>query len=70
MAPGESNWSFSQFDSALGKTLDINQKAFDTAVAQGFGDVSGLDILAPVIAVVIVFLAFAGLRPRLREYTF
>ncbi len=70
MAPGESNWSFSQFDNALGKTLDINQKAFDTAVAQGFGDVGGLDILSPVIAVVIVFLTFAGLRPRLREYAF
>ena len=68
MAPGDSNWAFSQFDSALDKTIAINQKAFDTAVTQGFDDVKGLDILAPIIALVIVVLAFFGLRPRLHEY--
>ena len=28
MKPGDSNWAFSQFDKALGHTIDINQAAF------------------------------------------
>src|SRR5262249_33716624 len=68
LAPGDSNWSFSRFDTALGKTLDINQRAFDAAVEQGFGAVRGLDMLAPLVAAIVIALALAGLRPRLLEY--
>jgi hypothetical protein len=69
-AQGDSNWAFGQFDDALGRVLTINQRAFDTAVEQSFGDLKGLDFVAPGAAVVVVILAFAGLRPRLQEYSF
>jgi hypothetical protein len=68
MAPGDSNWAYSQFDNALEATIDINQKAFDEAIARGFQHLRGYDLLAPVGAFVIALLAFFGLRPRLREY--
>ena len=68
MTPGDSNWAFAQFDKALGKTIDINRRAFDVAVAHGFGDLSGMDLLCPLVATGIAALAFVGLRPRLREY--
>lgn len=65
---GESNWAFDRFDTSLGKTLDVNQKAFDNAVAAGFQDVYGFEIVAPVAALAIAALTFLGLKPRLREY--
>ncbi len=68
MAPGDSNWAFDQFDKGLGKTLDINRRAFDQAVAQGFQDLKGVELLGSLVAVSVVALAFVGLRPRLREY--
>ncbi len=68
MAPGDSNYAFSEFDKALGKTLDINRHAFDDAVAQGFRDLNGMELLCALVAGGIAVLAFIGLRPRLREY--
>ena len=68
MSPGNSNWAFDQFDKALGKTLDINQRAFDGAVAQGFQDLRGAEWLGTVLIVGVAALGYLGLRPRLREY--
>jgi hypothetical protein len=68
MAPGDSNWAFDQFDKALGKTIDINRQAFDTAIARGFHSLNGMDILCVVLCLSIAALSFVGLRPRLREY--
>jgi hypothetical protein len=68
MNPGDSNWSFVQFDSALGKTIDINQAAFDSAIDQGFGEVRPMDALLPGAIVAVGLCSFAGLMPRLREY--
>ncbi len=65
---GESNWAFDRFDTALGKTLEVNQRAFDTAVEAGFRDVSGFEVIAPVAALAIAALTFFGLKPRLEEY--
>ncbi len=59
---------FQRFDVALDKTLDINQRQFDAAVARGFKDVDRFEISAPVVAFLISFLAWLGLRPRIREY--
>ena len=68
MAPGDSNFAFDQFDKALGKTLDINRRAFDDAVTQGFRDLAGLEFWSALVAGSVAVLAFIGLRPRLREY--
>ena len=65
---GQSNWAFDQFDSALGKTIDINQKVFDDRVKQGLAELVAFDVTAPLIAVLVAALALAGLWPRLREY--
>src|SRR5262249_8119446 len=67
--PGESNWAFDRFDEALGKTLEINQQAFDTAVARGFRAVAGFSVIAPVGVIGIALSALFGLLPRLREYS-
>ncbi len=68
--PGESNWAFDQFDSNLGKTLEINQTQFDQEVASMFAGLLWLPYLAPLAALVVIFLTGAGLQPRLREYAF
>ena len=68
-APGQSDYVFKLFDDALGKTLKVNQEAFDAAVARGWGDVDGFEITAPVAAFLIAVLGWLGLRPRIREYS-
>lgn len=64
----KSKVAFGRFDDALGKTLAINQTAFDQAVARGFNDVSGFEITAPIASFLIAAFAFLGLLPRIREY--
>jgi hypothetical protein len=65
---GQSDWAFEQFDNALVATLEINQRAFDSAVNEGLAAVSNLEIKAVITAVLIAGLAFLGLAPRIREY--
>jgi hypothetical protein len=65
---GESNWSFAQFDNALGETLDINQKAFDKAVASGFAALAHFDVEMSICTVMIGVLILLGLMQRIREY--
>ena len=66
--PGESNWAFAQFDKALGKTLNINQIAFDHAVKNGFAALAHFDLQMSVCAAAIGVLALLGLMQRIREY--
>ena len=66
--PGESDWAFARFDRALGRTLAINQGAFDAAVEDGFGDLRNLELLAGVAALVAAGLVLWGFAPRIREY--
>jgi hypothetical protein len=67
---GESNWAFDQFDTNLGKTLEINQTQFDQEVAGMFAVLRLLPYVAPLAALAVILLAVAGLQPRLREYAF
>jgi hypothetical protein len=64
----KTNAAFQRFEVALDQTLDVNQKAFDTAVARGFADADRFEITAPIVAFLISVLAWLGLRPRIREY--
>ena len=67
-APGESDFAFNQFDQALQATLLINQRAFDSSVANGFAAVSNLEWIAAIAAALTIALTFFGLAPRIREY--
>ena len=67
--PGESNYVFEQFDAALKKTLDVNQKAFEQAAEKGFQRLNGLTAIAGVAALLAAVLGYFGILPRLREYS-
>lgn len=67
--PGESNWAFDRFRlEANQKNYDINEKAFNAAIEQGFQEVDGFEIKAVVVIIAIASLTLFGLRPRLKEY--
>jgi hypothetical protein len=66
--PGESDWAFSRFDESLGKTIDINQRAFDGSVTAGFDQLAGFYWIAAVGAAAIAGLSVAGLLVRIREF--
>jgi len=69
MAPGQSNWAFYQYDSALEALIAINQRAFNAAIAAGQGGTAGWSGLIPAGgALAIAVLALLGARPRLAEY--
>jgi hypothetical protein len=67
--PGESNWAFDEFLKAHQKTFDINNQAFDNAVEQGFKDMDGFEVTAPLVTVAIALLTLFGLLPRIKEYS-
>jgi hypothetical protein len=69
MAPGQSNWSFYQYDNALVALIGINQRAFTAAVQAGEGTAAGWNGLIPGgAALLIIVLVLLGARPRLAEY--
>ena len=66
---GQSDWAFSQFDKALGRTIKINLDQFDKSLYGAADRLTGLDWLLPLgLALAVSLLAFLGLRPRLKEY--
>jgi hypothetical protein len=67
-APGDSEGDFLAFDSALGAWIQIHQQAFDQEIAAGNGALNGWQVYAVLGPLLIVGLAWLGVRPRLREY--
>jgi hypothetical protein len=68
-APGNSNWAFERYDSALVSVININQGAFNQAIAAGQQGARGWTWLIPgVAAVVIIGAVLLGVGPRLAEY--
>ncbi|MGV9661728.1 hypothetical protein ACWDUL_02950 [Nocardia niigatensis] len=66
---GASNDHFGAYDKALVSAIDINQHAFDTAIAQGENDLSGWGTWLPYgAAMLVAVLVLLGVRPRLAEY--
>ncbi|MEC3918268.1 hypothetical protein [Nocardia sp. CDC160] len=66
---GASNDHFAAYDKALVATIDINQHAFDAAIADGEDALSGwTDWLPYGAAVLFAVLILVGVRPRLAEY--
>jgi len=68
--PGQSDWQFDKFNEALGKTLDINQKAFDEKVGSAFTELNVFPYALFVWLVASVLLVVIGMKPRLEEYKF
>jgi hypothetical protein len=67
---GQSDWAYSQFDAALQSTIDINQRAFDKAVAAGEQELTPFAWLTPIVSIGIFALTLFGVLPRIKEYHF
>ena len=67
-APGQSDWAFAQFDKALLKVLDINERAFTGQVERAFGHLAWVQWALGFVALAIAALSWLGLQPRIREY--
>jgi len=67
--PGQSNWAFNGFISAIDSTLAINQKAFDEASNRGFAILQHFEATASVIGLMAALACLFGVLPRIREYT-
>jgi hypothetical protein len=68
-SPGQSDYAFNAWDTALTSVITINQKAFTTAIQDGHSDGSGWNGPIPGIAVLgIAAAAVAGVRRRVAEY--
>ena len=67
-APGQSDWAFAQFDKALLKVLDINERAFTGQVERAFGYMAWVQWALGFVALAIAALSWLGLQPRIREY--
>ena len=68
IAPGQSEWAFSQFDDALGATLAINQSAFELAIARGFGALGNLEGISALLLAFSGTFIFLGFAARIKEY--
>jgi len=68
-SPGQSDWAFNQWDSALGSVITINENAFTAAILDGQTTGSPWIALIPAMGTALIAaLAIAGTRPRLAEY--
>jgi CHASE3 domain sensor protein len=69
MAPGDSSYYFSAYDTALATLIDINQHAFDASILDGETAIGPWTGLFPYgTAALIAILVVIGLWPRLAEY--
>ncbi|MGH7296404.1 MAG: hypothetical protein ACRELB_15810 [Polyangiaceae bacterium] len=60
--------TFDRLDEALGRTIEINRRAFDAAVVDSDRALRRAEWLDPALALALAWLAWLGVRPRLREY--
>ncbi|MFZ6742843.1 hypothetical protein ACO0LC_06455 [Undibacterium sp. JH2W] len=67
---GQSNWAFSEFDKALGKTIEINQQAFDRRIEMAFSELNWFPYILLIAVLASIIAVVAGMKPRLDEYRF
>jgi len=67
---GESNWQFKKFDDALGKTLDINQKQFNSNIRIAFDTIKNFSLILAIMLILMISLSIFGIKKRLDEYRF
>jgi hypothetical protein len=69
VAPDDSDGAFNAYANALQSVITINTGAFAQAVAAGQSEAGGrLLVVEALLALAIVSLVYAGVRPRLAEY--
>lgn len=66
----QSNWAFDQFDSALEKTMQINQTAFQDSTNHAFSILAKIPFELVILGVLAVLALGLGVRPRLNEYRY
>jgi len=67
-APGQSNWMFQRFDTALGILIQINSEEFRSQVESAVSAMKGQIWGVPATAILVIVLTWLGLQPRLNEY--
>jgi hypothetical protein len=68
LSKGQSNYDFGRYINDLQKVIDLNQSAFEAAVADGQNSLSAWSWLAYFIGALLMALVGVALFPRLREY--
>jgi len=66
--PGEANYAFASYDSALQAAFDQQQTEFQQRIDSGLYDLRLFGVMAPLVALAIAVLVLLGLRPRIAEY--
>jgi len=66
--PGNSNYHFGLYDTALSSWIDINQGWFDRSIRDGEGELAGWTVIPVVTGLAILGLLLLGLRRRVAEY--
>ena len=70
LASGQAGDDFNNFLKANQKAIDLNKKAFDESVSNSIESLEGFELKSWTVLILIVFLVFLGLRPRIKEYNF
>jgi len=67
--PEESIGAFDLFRKANDETFNINDDAFKISIDQGYKDMAGFEVAAPIVLGAIALLSLFGLNPRMKEYS-
>lgn len=70
LASGQAGDDFNNFLKANQKAIDLNKKAFDESITNSAEPLEGFETKSWTVLILIVFLVFLGLRPRIKEYNF
>lgn len=65
---GQGHEALERFDRALGRTLEVNQREYERAIAVADGGLRGARPVGRAAAALVALLALFGVRQRLREY--
>jgi hypothetical protein len=66
--PNSSNYFFSKYEDALGRTLNINQEHLNFAVEKAIAELNGLVTGSLLLSLLIIICTYLGLLPRIEEY--
>lgn len=65
---GQSNFEFAQFDTALGRAVDINQTNFNSNMNLTYGTLKKFPYITLISLVLIILSCILGLKNRIEEY--
>jgi hypothetical protein len=67
---GQSDLAFTQFDTAMGNVIDINQRHFDQQINDAIRVLGSFPIVLIASLVAIILACFLGFKPRFDEYVY